>query len=72
MTIPITAINTMNGERTNYQSISHAKNHCVELSRMTGYTIILIDTNTKKLVGKIRPNHRLYKGKYTARFIRNE
>lgn len=72
MTIATTAINTMNGEKINYPSIEHAKDHCIPISRMTGYTIILIETDTKKLIGKIRPNHRLYKGKYTARFIRNE
>ena len=70
--IPVTAINTMNGERITYPSIEHAKNHCIELSKRTGYTIILIDTDTKKLIGKIRPNHRHYNGKFTARFIRNE
>lgn len=72
MAIKINAINTMNNEITQYPTISACVHHCVELSKRTGYTFQLYNADTGKLEGNIRPNHRLYKGKYTARFIRHD
>lgn len=76
--IAVTAINTKTNVEKEYPTLAHAKRECIPQSAKTGYTFRIINTQTRELIGNIRPNHLLYRTranperKLTARFIRND